>query len=245
MSECTAMPREHDRVANLTLLTKLLAGLLAGPCLLLAACASTDKPEKNGRTADAPPPPSATVLAQARALEEKHGCEKALPAYRVASAMGEGQEAAQYELSACLFDARTPNNTETSLITDEANLWLNRAAFAGEPRAQRALAMRLANPTDPRHDPTMALAWAMIYEDNARNELVATPLPATLVAGLKSDLGPEQRALATTFVDDFTLLELEKYTPPPGQRRQQGRGQFQRPPGGGQGGGQGQRRRPR
>ncbi len=82
------------------------------------------------------------LLAMARDTQAKKGCKSAIPAYRVISSFGDGYDIAQYELGACLLESATDNPAETALFHEEAALWLRRAAWAGNARAQLKLPKR-------------------------------------------------------------------------------------------------------
>ena len=187
--------------------------------LTLGACASSPSPspqaaEENGRNGK-PQPVNALQggrhLAVARKIEADKGCEKAAPAYRVIAALGEGFEIAQAELGECLLMMTGANETEKALFQKEGIFWLERAAFAGEARAQRTLAKALGAKTD-RADQIRALSWALVYENNADTALYGyKPLPVTFVSGLKSLMAAEELAEAEAFATDFSIIRMAQY----------------------------------
>jgi hypothetical protein len=156
----------------------------------------------------------------ARQLRDEKGCAAAAPALRVISGMGEGQEAAQHELGECLLTLKGASEIETSLFRKEGEFWLTRAAFAGNARAQRKLAMEMASPASPLHDPKGSLQWALIYAKNPTADLYGYgPLPATLAPGLRSSLSAVEIKEAEAFAGGFALLTLEKFEGPKRDRK--------------------------
>lgn len=155
------------------------------------------------------------LIAFARNLREEKGCAAAAPAFRVIAGMGEGQEAAQHELGECLLEMKGANEVETALFRQEGEFWLTRAAFAGNARAQRKLAMAMASPANPLHNPKGALMWSLIYSKNPTADLYGYgPLPGTLVPGLKSSLNETDIAEAEKFAADFVPIMLAKFEGP-------------------------------
>lgn len=173
----------------------------------------------------------------ARSLREEKGCAGAAPAFRVIAGMGEGQEAAQHELGECLLTMKGASDVETALFRQEGEFWLTRAAFAGNARAQRKLAMEMASPASALHNPKGSLMWSLIYGKNPTSDLYGYgPLPGTLVPGLKSALNETDIAEAEKFANEFAPIALakfegpkrddlkkgafgERHGPPPGGRR--------------------------
>jgi hypothetical protein len=168
--------------------------------------------------ADAASP--ARLLAAARQMREKDGCAAAAPAYRVVAGMGAGYEAAQHELGACLLAMPGANPLDDSLLKQEGRFWLSRAAYAGNARAQRALAIDAAAPNSGAHDAALALRFALLYERNPQSALFGEgALPPTLVAGLKASLGPEAVAEAEAFAGAFAPIAMAKFEPPKRERK--------------------------
>ncbi len=176
----------------------------------------------------------ARLMQMARDKRTRDGCAAAAPAYRVVAGMGEGQEAAQNELGECLLDIKTDNPTERVLFRQEGVFWLTRAAYAGNARSQRRLAMENASPAGGLHDPEAALKWALLYDKNPDSKLYGFgPLPPTLVPGLRSSLDAEAITRAEIFAAGFTPLPLAKFDMP-AQAEKKGRpgGDMKPPPGG-------------
>jgi len=198
-------------------LSLLLAATIAGFAVAEPAAASDDAPP----AADAASP--GRLLALARAERSEKGCAAALPAFRVVAAMGEGQEAAQHELATCLLQTQGASATDAALLRQEGRFWMLRAANAGNARAQRALAMDLAAPTSPDHDPKAALTWALIYERNPQAALYGEDrLPPTLVGGLKASLPAADAADAERAASSFSPVVMAKFEPPPRPRVKRG-----------------------
>lgn len=174
------------------------------------------------------------LLAFARQRRDEKGCADAAPAFRVIAGMGEGQEAAQHELAECLLTLQGANDVETALFRQEGEFWLTRAAYAGNARAQRRLAMEMASPASALHNNKGSLQWALVYAKNPTADLYGYgPLPPTMVPGLKSSLNEAEIADAEHFARDFTPVSLAKYEGPPrGDKKDAfGKGRREPPPG--------------
>jgi hypothetical protein len=181
------------------------------------ASAAGAPPEAPADAADAAPGPDSAgaLIAHARALRDDEGCLAAAPAYRVVAGMGAGEEAAQQELGECLLSIEGASAVETALFRQEGEFWLTRAAFAGNARAQRRLAMEMASPKSSLHDPKGALMWALIYDKNPTSDLYGyKALPPTLAPGLRAALEAEDRAEAEAFAAAFTPIFLARYEAP-------------------------------
>lgn len=226
------------------------SGVLIGAAALLAALPAIAAQSEGGPQDDgvetlgesAPPPgfepqarefDASRLLKFAREKRTREGCAAAAPAYRVVAGMGEGQEAAQDELGECLLDMKSENETERLLFRQEGAFWLTRAAYAGNARAQRRLAIETAAPASGLHDPKASLRWSLVYAKNPDAKLYGFgPLPPTMVPGLKASLDEAAIAEAEKFAADFAPLTLQKFDPP---KRDDKRGleEFKRvPPGG-------------
>lgn len=179
----------------------------------------TESPEKaaieNERGAVPNENDAGRVIMFAREKREEEGCAAAAPAFRVIAGMGEGQEAAQHELAECLLTMKGASDSETALFRREGEFWLMRAAYAGNARAQRKLAMEMASPASALHDPKSALEWALIYGKNTTSDLYGYgPLPPTLIPGLKSSLSAADLAEAESFAKNFAPIILSKFEAP-------------------------------
>lgn len=167
----------------------------------------------------------------ARKLREEKGCADAAPAFRVIAGMGEGQEAAQHELAECLLTMKGANDAETALFRQEGEFWLTRAAFAGNARAQRKLAMEMASPASPIHNAEGSLKWALVYGKNPTADLYGYgPLPPTMIPGLKSSLSEADIVTAEKFAREFTPVLLAKYEGPKRGEKKDAFGEDRRQP---------------
>lgn len=159
---------------------------------------------------------SSRLLAEARRLKEKDGCAAAAPTYRVVAAMGAGEEAAQHELGECLLAMTGADATDTDLFRQEGVFWLTRAAYAGNARAQRALAVTLGPTNAGAAANAKALRWALVYARNADAKVYGfKELPPTFVPGLQSALGAAESAEAARWAVAFRPVTLARFTPPP------------------------------
>lgn len=188
--------------------------------LTLAACASGPGGPQPGQEPVSAVNQPERLLTYARKIKAEQGCAEAAPAFRVIASFGKGYEVAQYELGACLLEA-AGDDPEAVLFREEALLWLRRAAWAGNARAQGTLARVLSGAPAaeaygiaPR--PEEALGWAMIYKENAAHELYGLALvdPAVL-AHMKSGLHADAIAGAEAFAADFEPVVMAIFTPPP------------------------------
>lgn len=184
------------------------------------------------------------LLSKAREIQAEQGCAAAIPAYRVISSFGEGYHVAQYELGACLLSLEGKGQAETDLFRMESVFWLNRAAWAGNARAQQKLAYLLSgDPAQPmasiRPDPEQAAMWAIVYHANSARELYGLAEISPSVADhLAATLTPEEQQQAEAAAAAFQPIEMARFIPPRGERAREAAGR--------QGAGQrGGRRRPR
>lgn len=208
--------------------------------VLLSAVAACSSSPKGGRQGGGPVgvnQPSA-LLSKARDTQAQHGCARAIPAYRIVSSYGAGYEVAQFELGACLLEVATENTTEEALFRSEGLLWLRRAAWAGNPRAQGKLAEVLSGLkvfSDERvaSDPIEAMMWAAIYDRNGSRNVFSLPdIPKPVINHINGQLSPTDLALAQKRAAEFRKIEMASFVPPEGARGQAGsRGEGQRPQG--------------
>lgn len=181
--------------------------------LLLAACASGHKGPHGGGPAMAGGGANGeAILAEARKARTGEGCAAAAPAYRVAAGMGAGFEGAQHELGECLIAMTGASPAETALFHDEGLFWLRRAAFAGNARAERALALFYGAANNSLASPAEALKWALVYQKNGDAELFGYQgLPPTFTPGLRAALPEEDLAAAEAFAASFAPITLAPY----------------------------------
>jgi hypothetical protein len=192
----------------------------------LTACASGHSPQQ-----ESGPPPGlqqpGRLLAMAREIQAKKGCASAIPAYRVVSSFGEGYAIAQYELGACLLETDSASSAETALFREESVLWLRRAAWAGNARAQRKLAQLLsgadAHEGDALNEEVEAMGWALIYGDNAARDLYdLPPVTSKTLTHLRTTLTPEAMKRAESFAEDFEEIKMASFTLPQATHAEEG-----------------------
>jgi hypothetical protein len=156
------------------------------------------------------------ILNYARQLKNEKGCAEAAPQYRVAAAMGEGFEVAQRELGGCLLEMTGATPDETTLFRKEGAFWLERAAFAGNAAAQKALATELAKSAPNSAE---ALKWALAFEKSGEAKLYGyAPLAPAFTEGLKAALTPAQIAAAESFAANFSVVRMAPYSAAPRKR---------------------------
>ena len=206
------------RVAALLLLT------------VSAACSSRSGPNQFAATPVGVDQPS-LLLSKARDQQAKEGCAKAAPAYRIVSGYGEGYEIAQYELGACLLEMTGASDMETILFREESLFWLNRAAYAGNPRAQLKLAEVLSGApayavTHVSPNPQRAMMWSVVYEANgARETYGLKPVGSLVVTHLSSALSVDAAEAAKAEAAKFRKIAMDEFTPPArGQAGERGQG---------------------
>lgn len=189
---------------------------------LLAACASSRGGPRGGGQMPRGPvgvnQPSA-LLAQARDYQAKGGCAKAAPVYRIVASHGDGHDVAQYELGACLLEMEGESGAETALFRQEALFWLNRAAWAGNARAQGKLAEVLSGAPAYRvslvaPDPVAAMMWSIVYDANGTREVYGLRALAPLARDhLASVLTPEGLAAAQREAASFSRIAMAGFVP--------------------------------
>lgn len=178
---------------------------------------------------------SRMLLSHARELQSEQGCARAIPAYRVVASFGEGYEVAQYELGACLLNTDGANSNDTALFREEGVLWIKRAAWAGNARAQHRLAHLLSG-ADYEHikglspAPQQAMGWVLVYNANPARELYALPdVAAPVLTHLQSSLSEEEQKAAQSFAASFDEISLAAFTPPAQPNRRNASGQRRGP----------------
>ncbi len=188
---------------------------------------------------------SERLLKEARKKKSNAGCEAAIPTYRVVASFGKGHDTAQFELGACLFETSADKgDAEASLLADEGAFWMRRAAWAGNARAQVALAGALSGADGHAvaglsPDLVEGYGWALIYADNAAHKLYGLPDLHPIAADhFRVQMTPAMINNAENFAADFRPIEMAVFTPPARDRNARPSG----PPGAGP---SGERRRPR
>lgn len=180
---------------------------------------------------------SRMLLSRAREIQSEQGCARAIPTYRIVASFGEGYEVAQYELGACLLQINGASPDETALFREESILWIKRAAWAGNARAQHRLAHILsgadyaaAKGISP--NPQQAMGWAFVYQENPTRELYALPdVAAPVLSHLQASLSEDERTAAAAFADKFDEIMLAVFTPPAQARNREASGRRGSPDG--------------
>jgi len=195
----------------------------------LSACASGPDRAGGPRPTIDVASQSERILADARRKKEEQDCAAAIPSYRVVASFGKGHDTAQYELGACLLEAPTENAAATSLMREEGLFWLRRAAYAGNARAQLALAGALSGAQSHgaagvAPDLVESYGWSLIYADNAAHNLYGLPDLHPIVADhFRAQMSGAMIEAAEDFAADFRQLEMSAFTPPAFERTNRGR----------------------
>jgi len=199
----------------------------------LAACASGPKRGNGGGAPIDVSSQAERILADARKKKSDKDCMTAIPSYRVVASLGKGHDTAQYELGACLLDANADTTTANALLRDEGFFWLRRAAYAGNARAQLALAGALSGASGHsaaglRPDLVEGFGWSLIYADNAAHKLYGLPdLHPAAADHFQAQMTDAMITDANAFAAAFQKIEMAVFTPPAtarGARGQQGQG---------------------
>ena len=196
--------------------TRLIVVVLAAS--LLAGCSG--KPDRPG----GPDRQSAgerltAIYARAQRLTAEGRCGEVEGLLFYLAMQGRGFEDTQTWLGNCII-AGLPPDTMTAGQTPSARLleglmWLRRAAEAGRPEAQVALAgLYLDGPVMMR-DPLEAAMWLALYERNmAKIRLDFTPPSDDAVDRLTALLTPEQRATGQARADGWTPIYWRPHKSP-------------------------------
>lgn len=205
---------------------------LAFFAISLAACASG--PQRGGGGAQIDVASQAErILGDARKKKSDDDCTAAIPSYRVVASLGKGHDTAQYELGACLLEAKSDTTTATALLRDEGLFWLRRAAYAGNARAQLALADALSGANGHesaglRPNIVEGFGWSLVYADNAAHKLYGLPdLPPAAADHFRTQMTDAMISEANAFAAAFQKIEMAVFTPPSpprGAARPQGPG---------------------
>lgn len=196
----------------------------------LTACASGPEQAGGPRPTIDVASQSERILADARRKKEEQDCAAAIPSYRVVSSFGKGHDTAQYELGACLLETPADNAATTSLLRDEGLFWLRRAAYAGNARAQLALAGALSgaqshSAAGVAPDLVESYGWSLIYADNAAHNLYGLPDLHPMVADhFRAQMSDAMIDTAENFAAAFRRVEMAVFAPPAFERANRGRG---------------------
>ncbi|MBI1181566.1 MAG: tetratricopeptide repeat protein [Alphaproteobacteria bacterium] len=180
-------------------------------CLALAACSSGPRPhgslprDRNAvdRMSDA--------YVRAVELQNAGKCDEAVKLLRRAAEQGPGYEDAQRRLGECLIQLSNGDKEKYA----EGLLWLKRAAEAGWPEAEGALAYEYV--TGPEPNLIAAAKWLTLYDTNPRKKRVAfTPMLPSRVDRIRAALTPETLAEGRAAAAGFVPTVWE---PPPEESR--------------------------
>ncbi len=186
---------------------KTLAPML---CLLaLAACASGgggDDAASAKRFEQVRRIPTVDVSSRlyTQALERKTAgdCAGAIPGFYELAQRGDGYELAQYHLADCLLRDAEPSLHSTAYL--DAVVWMRRAAEAGSPEAQAALALIYLEGPEGLRDPAEAAFWYELARANpAAKRPGARPLDRDKRRRLEAALDPDLRAAARARVKSW------------------------------------------
>ena len=186
----------------------------------LAACASGPKRGGGAIVKIDVASQSERILADARKKRSEMDCAAAIPSYRVVASFGKGHDTAQYELGACLLEATADTPAAETLLREEGVFWLRRAAYAGNARAQLALADALSGAGEHaiaglKPDIVEGYGWSLIYADNAAHKLYGLPdLHPTAADQFRTQMSDAMISEAHAFAADFRTLEMAVFTPP-------------------------------
>lgn len=195
------------------------AAVLIFAYVFLAACASGPKGAGAIVKIDVASQ-SERILADARKKKSEQDCAAAIPSYRVVASFGKGHDTAQYELGACLLETTADTAASETLLRDEGLFWLRRAAYAGNARAQLALADALSGANSHavaglKPDIVEGYGWSLIYADNAAHKLYGLPdLHPTAADHFRTQMSDAMVSEAHAFAADFHTLEMAVFTPP-------------------------------
>ncbi len=197
------------------------AAFLICVCVALGACSSGPKRGGGGAIVKIDvASQSERILADARKKKSEQDCTAAIPSYRVVASFGKGHDTAQYELGACLLEATADSPAAVTLLREEGLFWLRRAAYAGNARAQLALADALsgaASHADAGLTPDLVegYGWSLIYADNAAHKLYGLPELHPIAAdNFRAQMTDTMISEAHAFAADFRTLEMAVFTPP-------------------------------
>lgn len=182
--------------------------------LLLAGCGGRGRPDDasmvvrqgpdGARMAVRPGRDPNAAYIQATALKAKGDCENAAALLRPVAALGPGYENAQTVLGECLL-------TRPADSADGVT-WLTRAADAGWPEAQAALAGHYGLSAEPRNGPEAAY-WLALYDANPGKARIGfRPVDESLLQSLRANLDDEEKAAG---LRRAATWERKLWLPPP------------------------------
>ena len=138
---------------------------------------------------------SSRLYTQALEMKTAGDCAGAIPGFYELAQRGEGYELAQYHLADCLLRDAEPSLGSTTYL--DALVWMRRAAEAGSPEAQAALALIYLEGPEGLRDPAEAAFWYELALANpAAKRPGARPLDRDKRLRLEAALDPDLRAAA-------------------------------------------------
>lgn len=183
--------------------------------ILLAACASGDRPPRGGPMSGGPGGQAGGGrdggFTQAARLVDEGRYADALPVLRCVASRGEGFEIAEYLAGYSAFrlarSEETPAVLRDDLLTEGFER-MTAAAQAGWPAAQAGLAEALFQVAN---EDALAEAayWAAVYRDNPRERVYGIDrLDDAVEAGLAAQLGDTAISAAEQRAAGFTIMPL-------------------------------------
>lgn len=147
---------------------------------------------------------SSRAYSQAIQAKSNGDCARAVPQLYGLALRGSGFELAQYHLADCLMQSVERTAVSTDYL--EALVWMRRAAEAGSPEAQAALAAEyLDGPADLR-DRQQAAQWYVLYRDNgAKNRPGFKPINRDRIRHLEAAFSPGETEAAESWADNFEI----------------------------------------
>ncbi len=143
---------------------------------------------------------------QATELKAKGDCANAIALLRPVARLGPGYENAQTALGECLVAQAD--------TTDEGAVWLTRAADAGWPEAQAALALYYGSQA-PERNTGEAAYWLALYDSNPSKARIGFRAPAPdRIAALHASLPDTAK---TAGAKRAAAWERKLWIPPPSQ----------------------------
>lgn len=160
--------------------------------------------------------PNAAYI-QAIALKDQGNCPGAIILLQPVAGLGPGYETAQTALGACLL---AQDDTR-----DEGVTWLTRAADAGWPEAQFALAQHYGAAT-PARDGTTAAYWLALFDNNPAQARVGFRAPdPNVLRTLRASLSTTEKDAGAALASGWERKLWIPPTPPDDQGpRPEGRG---------------------
>lgn len=177
------------RLLLAVLLIALVAGCSSGPSSQSRRQGRTNAMLERIPTVDI----SSRQFSRAIDLKADGKCHEAAPLFYRMAIRGEGFELAQYHLADCLLrDA--PQSAVNSAYLD-ALLWMRRAAEAGSPEAQAALAGLYAQGPSGIRNREEAAMWYALYDANpARKRPGFVPIPRERADEIEAAIADSRQA---------------------------------------------------